>query len=519
MSGVNKYPVKSYSQRIGNDSVYGQGTDGTVIISNTNTPTVLIRDMYYDNLTINANCTLITNGFRLFVKNTLTNNGTIGSTLGYTTPITDGTISGQGSGTQTYSLSQTSQNTVALTILEDLNIAIKGYYVDNAGTARVLRGGDKGSDGTDGSGAGAGGTGSAGTTGSDGTGATAGHANAGGAGAAATLPGNWHYAHGTTPHVYYNWSTQAGSGNPGNPGHANAGTNGVAGPAGAAGNAGNPGTSGTKGIGGYGGPVVLIVAKNITGSGSVINVGQSGSSGNAGAAGNAGTGATNAPSTWPSQNGTAGNATNGTAGNTGTDGHVYVNAHDSGYHNPGNPYGSNANYHVYFHVGPGSHMRTYGGTAGRPANESNAAHFPQHAFRQNSPAFNFHWSGAPSNHSWPRGSNPANIAHFNINLGHHSSAISGYNPNTGHNATSNAHNTAHYHVQGGGAGGNAGNAAAGAAGNAGNAGNPGNNGTAGTAGNPGNAGAAGKEGAIVVITDNWGLSQTLSSSTKIILNS
>ena len=117
MAGVIKYrpgrETVDYTQRIGNDTVYGNGTDGVVVISNTGTPTVLTRDMYYDTLTVNANCTLITNGFRVFVKNTLTNNGTIGATVGYTTAISDGTVAGQSSTVETYSLSQTSTNPVA----------------------------------------------------------------------------------------------------------------------------------------------------------------------------------------------------------------------------------------------------------------------------------------------------------------------------------------------------------------------------------------------------------------------
>ena len=495
--------------RIGSKEVYGPGVDGTVVISNTVTPTVLLRDMYYDNLTVNASCVLITNGFKLFVKNTLTNNGTIGATLGYVTQIQTGTVSGQGTGIQTDTLSQTSASPVDLSILNDIKKALDASYIDTAGSVRVFTGGDKGADGTDGDSAGSGNAGAAGNAGNPGTGATAGHANPGGAGGAAGgLPGNWHYAHGGHSGVYYNWSTPATDGNPGNAGHANSGTNGVGGPAGNAGNPGNPGNVGTKGSGGYGGPVVLIAAKEITGSGTIVNVGQSGANGNAGAAGTDGSGAGNAPSTWPSKDGAAGNAADGTSGNAGHTGHAYVYAHDSGYHNPGNP-----NYHVYFHVGPGSHMRTYGGTPGRPVNESNAAHFPQHAFRQNSPAFNFHWSGAPSNRSWPRGSNPANVAHFNINLGHYSSAYSGTN------STSNANHAAHYHTVAGGNAGAAGNATAGSAGNPGNQGNPGNNGAAGNAGNPGNAGSSGKEGPIIVITNSWGLSQSLSSSTKILINS
>jgi hypothetical protein len=76
---------------------YGDGSDGDVIISSN---TSLDRDMYYDNLTINSGIVLDTNGFRIFVKTKLTNNGTIdfsgndasGTTGG--TKNNDGTLSG-----------------------------------------------------------------------------------------------------------------------------------------------------------------------------------------------------------------------------------------------------------------------------------------------------------------------------------------------------------------------------------------------------------------------------------------
>lgn len=55
-------------------SIFGDGSDGDVTISsNTN----LSRDMFYDDLTIDSTYTLSTKGYRIFVKGTLTNNGTI----------------------------------------------------------------------------------------------------------------------------------------------------------------------------------------------------------------------------------------------------------------------------------------------------------------------------------------------------------------------------------------------------------------------------------------------------------
>ena len=59
---------------IGPLDYFGDGHDGDVIISSN---TSLSRDMYYNNLTINNGVTLNPNGYRIFVKETLTNNGTI----------------------------------------------------------------------------------------------------------------------------------------------------------------------------------------------------------------------------------------------------------------------------------------------------------------------------------------------------------------------------------------------------------------------------------------------------------
>lgn len=52
----------------------GDGSDGIVTIT---TDTTLVRDMYYDTLTINPTINLYPNGFRIFCLNTLTCNGII----------------------------------------------------------------------------------------------------------------------------------------------------------------------------------------------------------------------------------------------------------------------------------------------------------------------------------------------------------------------------------------------------------------------------------------------------------
>ena len=58
----------------GHIGIYGDGSDGDVTISG---DTTLSRDMYYNNLTVNNTKILNTGGFRIFVKNTLANNGEI----------------------------------------------------------------------------------------------------------------------------------------------------------------------------------------------------------------------------------------------------------------------------------------------------------------------------------------------------------------------------------------------------------------------------------------------------------
>ena len=54
--------------------IFGDGGDGDVTISGN---TSLTRDMYYNTLIVNAGIILNANGYRIFVKDTLTNNGTI----------------------------------------------------------------------------------------------------------------------------------------------------------------------------------------------------------------------------------------------------------------------------------------------------------------------------------------------------------------------------------------------------------------------------------------------------------
>lgn len=62
------------SSALSNSQGFGDGSDGNVTIS---TNTSLSRDMYYNNLTVSNTFTLTPNGYRIYVKGTLTVNGVI----------------------------------------------------------------------------------------------------------------------------------------------------------------------------------------------------------------------------------------------------------------------------------------------------------------------------------------------------------------------------------------------------------------------------------------------------------
>jgi hypothetical protein len=64
---------------VSNQYFFGLGSDGDVIISSGTT--TLTRDMFYNNLTVTSTGGLLTNGYRIFVKETLTLGGTGTSTV------------------------------------------------------------------------------------------------------------------------------------------------------------------------------------------------------------------------------------------------------------------------------------------------------------------------------------------------------------------------------------------------------------------------------------------------------
>lgn len=258
MAGLERINSPAKVQRIGNDSVYGTGSDGTVVIASN---TSLTRDMYYSSLTINIGSHLNTNGFKVFVKDTLTVNGSIGINAGVTVSNatlvgtsniaanTTNSIGGSAAGV-TYVASQASSS--VRSYVENI---LSGGHVDTSGIFNAFTGGAGGE------------AGAAGTV----TPATAGSgAGAGGAGGAGSLTRNAGVA-----------------GGPGTSG--TSGSNGVA---------GSTPPAASAGTGARGGGVVAVIAKLISGSGSILSLGS-----NAGTGGSAATGS---------------GATNGAAGSAGS---------------------------------------------------------------------------------------------------------------------------------------------------------------------------------------------------------
>ena len=332
-------------QKTGSDKLFGNGADGTVVIS---TNTAISRDMYYDSLTVDSGITLFTNGFRIFVKNTLTNNGTVGMPAGtsQTTAVLAGSVltridSNAGFSTGQSIDSTNSSGTLPIGNVKEFDSLISGTYQGSGALARWYVGTH----------------GSAGTAGSDGTDGTA---NAGGA--------------------------DSGGGS----------------------TAGNPGTAGTKGTGGAGGSagqgggVVVVVAKTITGSGTFISEpttgtsGSAGNPGNAGVAGNAGHTVAGTSAHNPTGHASAHNPTGHAVGHNPGGHNPAVSYHQApghyfngkfhhtnpGYHHvnvnaqhhPGNAYHYShpgSQYH-YSHPGNQYHNPTYPGGAAGTANPGNA---------------------------------------------------------------------------------------------------------------------------------------------------
>jgi hypothetical protein len=228
MTGLQRFNSPPIVQRIGNDSVYGTGSDGNVVISSN---TVLFRDMYYNSLTVNLGANLDTNGFKVFVKNTFTLNGNVVTNRSYSSgtlasvgALNSGSVINSIGGGTFFGITASSIDDGQKKNLENL---ISGTIVLSDGSISSIKGG------------------ASGNTGAPGT---------------------------LTP------NTSGGSGTlnrdplaPGGPG--------------------TPGTAVPQsqgGAGGKAGGICLIVAKVITGSGGILNVGENASVGQDGAFGSNG---------------------------------------------------------------------------------------------------------------------------------------------------------------------------------------------------------------------------------------
>ena len=100
-AGAGADPTEIDVPEAGGLAIFGDGSDGDVTISSI---TTLTRDMFYNNLTVDAGVTLNPGGYRIFVKGTLTNNGTIArngndaSGSSGAAALSAGTLGGSGKG-------------------------------------------------------------------------------------------------------------------------------------------------------------------------------------------------------------------------------------------------------------------------------------------------------------------------------------------------------------------------------------------------------------------------------------
>lgn len=449
LSGLLNPTTDAYQAKL--NKLFGSGQDGSIVYSSG--VTHLTRDFYFTNLTVNSGATLFTNGFKIFVKETLTNNGTIGMPIGtsQTTSVLAGTVLTRNDGNISYNSANAIGGAITVSQITNFDELISGSRTVGAQLERIFAGA-------------VGATGAAGNPGSAGT------ANPGGA-------------------------DSGGGSTAGNPG-----------------TAGTAGTGGTGGAGGQGGGMVLILAKTVTGSGTFVSEGTAGAAGNPGNPGNPGTagnaGTTSPGTTVPGNPFSHGNPpvhhgvfnpgnpfshiNPPTSGhNPDVAGHKVVGniAAPYPFHAPGNPFhsvtGHNAGAHSGAHHRPARNTPPKHGAAHDPAHHrpGTAIHGQGHnAARAQIGHYthNSHFHIAPTHHIGTPFSH-ANPDTTGVNPSHHGHAQAPGTPTTGTNPTS--HNATY---------------PGGAAGTA----------NSGTAGNPGATGDTGQVGAVVV------LSQSITESTN-----
>jgi hypothetical protein len=260
---IESIPVTGVYNTRGGESVYGPGTDGNITITGT---VSLNRDMYYNNLTVQSGAQLDTNGYRVFVKNTLHMSDPTATIGRLSNTTTTGTL--KGGAIAGIKASDTlggngglnpGENFFGEAEFYNFSQAIAGYKFNAvAGTLKFLMGGSGGA------------SGSVGATGATGSFTSGSAGSPGGAGSIGTRPG---------------FTTTVGvPGGQGNPG--------TSGSAGSPGIGGAGGAGGLGGSGGAGGGVVIISARYITGYGVIRADGLGGLAGSAGSPGSPGSNGT-----------------------------------------------------------------------------------------------------------------------------------------------------------------------------------------------------------------------------------
>jgi hypothetical protein len=484
MSGISRLN-RQIQQRLGNDSVYGPGLDGNVVIA---TNTTLSSDMYYNNLTINSGVILNTNGYKVFVKETLTLNGAIGngtisgSTIGEPSGnIADATLAGTSSSSSIiYSIGGsggggTSSAVTALPEAYRKNVQnLIDSAVPDASTQSFvsIKGGSSGTTGT--------------------TGATA----------PIYQPSTWPgQAGGQGSNGTYipNSTTVNAPGGRGNSGNSGTKTGATVGPGGAG------------GLGGRGGAIVLVCAKNITGSGKIVSLGISGSSGSAGATGSPGSpGAAKTAYSSTTQRGSSGSNLNDghqapsiSHANPNAGAHGAYNTHNHT-HIPHHGHGDYAIHHIAL-VGRNFHSHSYAFDTGYKGlhTHAHAGHtHPGHQYGHNHhfqhADSGHHGHNANQNHYVYGHSHPGHFGHYHVSNNHANIHGTGphhnHEPHIGH---TNSHTTQNWiHVPA-----NPGHHVAPTVYSGGAGGDPGVGAPAVT-GSPGKRGGAGGGGGAIVVTNN-----------------
>lgn len=497
MAGVTRYNSPSRVQRIGNDSVYGPGTDGNGYV---NSAVTLTSDMYYNNLEVTSSGFINTNGYRLFVKGTLTLNGHIGvgsvtsgvvgepgsnttskTVAGNTTSAITYRAGGQGGGSASAGITA-----LPTYLYNDINMMSGGMFADPSSGMVAIQGGSRGLDGVDGVTAPA-------LTNSD--------SWPGKAGTAGT-PGGATGSTGVANPYKDTVGVPGGRGNTGADGTATGAT---------------PGLGGSKGLGGSGGAVVLVVAKTIVGSGKIISLGRSSTAGTSGTTGNPGTaGAAGskapdlayhvAPHTHPNPDARTHNYHSHTTKHSDRHGHT-VNPHPH-YDHKGHTYQANSGH--YHHGGHYHHPHNDGPHGGVHHWDG---HY-WHAYWQVHTASGFpHYHQKPNGHHShyePSGNGHHHTLVYHGSFGGHDGHVHAHFglPHHSHTHAHHPHSSADYHhhhvaptsvanPNGHYTGGNGGPGGAAA---------PAQSGTAGT------HGGAGGGGAILVVTDS--IAGTISYDTR-----